>query len=82
MASLVGSIGKGLGSVGKGIGRLFTVPRPPEGQKPASTGDAAVQQAQAEAARSRANAKGYRRTILSQNFLSADNPALKSTFGG
>lgn len=58
-----------------------TTPTPPEAVAPATTGDPAVQQVVAEGTARRSKAKGYRSTILSQNFLSPDNAALKTTLG-
>lgn len=59
----------------------FKSPTPPEAQKPATTSDPGVQQAVAEGAQRRSKARGYRSTILSQNFMSPDSSALKTTFG-
>ena len=56
-------------------------PKVPEVVKPAGTDDAAVQQVTSELARSRSRARGYRSTMLSQNLMSSDNPALKTTYG-
>jgi hypothetical protein len=60
---------------------LFRTPKPPEAPSTPSTQTTAVQQAASEAAQRRSKARGFRSTILSQNFLAPDNPALKDTFG-
>ena len=69
-----------LGQAVLGGGRL-SQPGPPEAPPQPSAETAAVQQATAEAARRRSRARGARSTILSQQFLSPDAPALKPTFG-
>ena len=58
------------------------VPKPPQPVAPATTDDKAVQQVVAEGAARRSRARGYRSTILSQNFLSPSPPKdLASTLG-
>ena len=66
-----------------GIKQLFVpnMPEVPQPSAPASPATTAVQQAASEAAQRRSRARGYRSTLLSQNFLSQDNPALKQTYG-
>ena len=61
---------------------LFKVPKPPKPVAPATADDPAVQQVVAEGAQRRSRARGYRSTILSQNFLSpSPNKDLASTLG-
>ena len=61
---------------------LFKVPKPPKPVEPATADDPAVQQVVAEGAARRSRARGYRSTILSQNFLSpSPSKDLASTFG-
>ena len=61
---------------------LFKVPKPPKPVAPATADDPAVQQVVAEGAARRSRARGYRSTILSQNFLSpSPSKDLASTFG-
>ncbi len=60
---------------------LFSSPSPPKTTPSPKRSDKAVQQAAAEAARKRRNATGFRSTILSKQFLSADSPALKTQLG-
>lgn len=50
-------------------------------QKPLGNENTAVQKAVAEAASRRSRSRSGRSTILSQNFLSPSNPALKQTYG-
>jgi hypothetical protein len=61
--------------------RMPRIPDMPAPLKPATVTDPAVQQATAEAAARRKNARGYRSTILSQTMLAPDAPALKQTLG-
>ncbi len=65
----------------KATKNLIKTPTPPEAVAPATTGDPAVQQVVAEGAARRSKAKGYRSTILSQNFLNPETAALKTTLG-
>lgn len=61
---------------------LFKVPKPPKPVEPATADDPAVQQVVAEGAARRSRARGYRSTILSQNFLSpSPSKDLASTLG-
>lgn len=56
------------------------VPNPNE-VAPVSNESSAVQKAVAETASRRSRSRGFRSTILSRNFLSANHPALKPTLG-
>ncbi len=56
-------------------------PKPPEAPTTIKTDSTAVQQAVSEAAQRRARSRGYRSTILSQNFMAPDAAALKDTMG-
>ena len=60
---------------------LFSSPEPPKVRPAPQTGDKAVQEAAAEAARRRSRAKGFRSTILSKDFLGPEAPALKQLLG-
>lgn len=68
---------------GKALGDAMKpkIPQTPGTVQPASTDSAAVQQVASETSQRRSRARGYRSTLLSQNFLSSDNPALKQTYG-
>lgn len=68
-------------AIAKGVGRLVTMGNPDKPTPPVTPDAPAVQQAVSEAAARRSRARGFRSTILSQNFLSADNPALKPSLG-
>ena len=50
-------------------------------EPPVDSANTAVQRAVSEAASRRSRGRSQRSTILSQNFLSPSNPALKQTFG-
>ena len=64
------------------VDKKLDVPKPPAPEAPATADDKAVQQVVAEGAQRRSRARGYRSTILSQNFLSpSPNKDLASTFG-
>jgi hypothetical protein len=89
VASTVGRVGAGVFTLGASEGlRALTknalkTPTPPEGQPPATTSDPAVQAAAAQGATRRSRARGYRSTILSQQFMQPVQPAgdLKTTIG-
>lgn len=57
------------------------VPRPPAVVLAPRLEDRAIQEAAAEAARRRQRARGFRSTILSQQFLEPSSPGLKDTLG-
>jgi hypothetical protein len=57
------------------------VPSPPGVSPAPKVEDKAIQEAAAEAARRRQRARGFRSTILSQNFLEPMSGALKQTLG-
>ena len=62
---------------------LFKSPKPPQAQPLPTADTAAVQQEAADTAKRRSRARGYRSTILSQQFLAPAQPAgeLKHTMG-
>lgn len=64
----------------KGLG-LFKTPNPPEAPPAPATDTLGVQQKAGQTARRRSRSSGYRSTILSQQFMKPDAPALKDTIG-
>ncbi len=71
-------LSEGLVALGKNATK---VPKPPEAPETVKAGSTAVQQAASEAAQRRSRSRGYRSTILSQNFMAPDAAALKETMG-
>jgi len=63
------------------VGGLGHAPSPPGAPPPPSAETPAVQQAVSEAAQRRSRSRGYRSTILSQQFMAPDAAALKTTLG-
>jgi hypothetical protein len=64
------------------LGGLFKTPKPPEAPPAPTTSAPAVQAAAATTAKARSRARGYRSTILSQQFMAPAQPTtLKDTLG-
>ncbi len=64
------------------FGHLFSTPKPPEAPPAPTTNMPAVQAAAASTAKARSRARGYRSTILSQQFMApAQAQPLKDTLG-
>jgi hypothetical protein len=64
------------------MGHLFSTPKPPEAPPAPTTSMAGVQAAAASTAKARSRARGYRSTILSQQFMApAQAQPLKDTLG-
>jgi hypothetical protein len=87
MGSTAGRVGLGLVTGGLSevvrplTKNLFKTPKPPEAPPVIGPDTLAVQQKAGETSRRRSRARGYRSTILSQQFMSPDAPALKETIG-
>ena len=60
---------------------LFSSPKPPKSRPAPKTEDIAVQKAAAEAAARRRRSRGFRSTILSQDFLGGAPSGLKTQLG-
>lgn len=91
MGQLATRIGLGVGTLGlseggglreavpAGLGALMPTPAVPTSPPAATTKSKAVQEAASEAARRRQRARGFRSTILSQDFGAG---AVRETLGG
>lgn len=74
--------GAGLGAAGIAQAEAMKQGVPsPNNLAPVSNESSAVQKAVADTASRRSRSRGFRSTILSRNFLSANHPALKPTLG-